>query len=91
MPDRIWEALYELAAAAPLLDDPRLVHRPMRKIVESMLDQGFQRPATGLFVRCPVCDSEIGQICINVPRHTLDDPVHPERLALSRTILMEAG
>ncbi|MFI6132827.1 hypothetical protein [Micromonospora sp. NPDC051141] len=63
----------------------------MRKIVEAMVGQGFQKPGTGLFLLCPICASEIGQQCISVPLYPLHGAIHPERVEMCRETLMAAG
>lgn len=81
--DQVWDALMKLAEIATRHRQSEL-YPVMRQITEAVVGQGVSAPGTGLFVVCPVCDSAVGQKCINRPGRVLHDEMHPERVELCR-------
>ena len=81
--DEVWDAMFKLAEIASRHQQPEL-YPVMRQIAEAVVARGISAPGTGLFIPCPVCNSAVGQKCINRPGYVLHNQVHPERAELCK-------
>ncbi|WP_446217934.1 zinc finger domain-containing protein [Micromonospora sp. IBHARD004] len=82
-----WEGMQEVAEAATRHRDEELFDA-LRKIGKAAVSQGIEPvPQGGRFLRCPVCGSAPGQLCLSTPGHPLKDHFHPERVDLVGKIL----
>ncbi|MEU9827221.1 zinc finger domain-containing protein [Micromonospora chersina] len=80
-----WSALQYITDAAAAHRDEEL-YQAARKTGMAVLSQGIPLPFSEEYVVCPVCHSYPGQNCINMPRHTLNDNLHPERVERARKL-----
>ncbi|MCZ7419504.1 hypothetical protein O7605_08220 [Verrucosispora sp. WMMA2121] len=79
-----WEGMRDVANAAARHQDQAL-YQAIIKIGRAALAQGVDLVSSGgLFLQCPICDAQPGQLCINVASHPLGDRAcHPERVELA--------
>lgn len=75
---QFWDGIRCVATVATSTGNKALF-QAIQVVSQAAIAVGISMPATGEFVRCPVCDAMPGQRCINVPGHPLPDHLHSER------------